>query len=69
MLQIDRLDISNWRLTKGIGVSQDSAEAARYFKLAADHGDSSDKVNYGERPLTGDGVPQDSAEAASYLLL
>ena len=49
---------------EGRGVPQDYAEAARWFRLAADQGDAEAEYNLGVTYDEGEGVPQDDAEAA-----
>ena len=47
----------------GRGVSQDDAEAARWYRLAANQGEALAQYNLGFAYATGRGVPQDDAEA------
>jgi TPR repeat protein len=55
------------RLRDGDGVPRDYANAARYFKMAADRGNVEGMINYGLCLENGQGVPeQDMAEAAKY---
>jgi TPR repeat protein len=53
----------------GDGVTQDAAEAVRWFRLAADQGDASAQHYLGVSYQNGDGAPQDSAEAARWIRL
>ena len=48
---------------KGKGVPQDHAEAARWFRKAAEQGHASAQYNLGIMHANGEGVPQDHAEA------
>ena len=48
----------------GLGVPQDAAEGARWFRLAAEQGDAIAQYNLGVQYGAGEGVPQDFAEAA-----
>lgn len=48
----------------GIGVTQDFAEAARWYHMAAERGDANAQHNLGVMYDNGDGVNQDYAEAA-----
>jgi TPR repeat protein len=48
---------------KGQGVTQDRAEAVRWYRLAADQGLSAAQYNLGQMYSRGEGVPQDRAEA------
>jgi hypothetical protein len=50
----------------GRGVPQDYAEAARWFRKAADQGNAEAQNNLGELSKDGRGVPQDYAEAARW---
>ena len=43
----------------GQGVPQDHSEAAKWYRLAADHGDASAQFNLGVMYANGQGVPQD----------
>ena len=52
---------------KGQGVTQDYAEAARWFRNAADQGIARAQYNLGARYTIGQGVAQDYAEAARWL--
>ena len=51
------------------GVPQDHAEAARWFRLAADQGDANGQGNLGSMCADGTGVPQDHAEAVRWYRL
>ncbi len=53
------------RYSFGIGVPQNYAEAARWFRLAADkgHADAQGKLGDMYRNGNGDGVPQDDVQA------
>jgi len=53
----------------GEGVGQDHAEAVRWYRLAADQGDSSAQNNLGYMYYRGEGVGQDHAEAARWYRL
>jgi TPR repeat protein len=53
----------------GAGVAQDSGEAARWYRLAAEHGLANAQYNLGVSYCLGAGVLQDSAEAARWLHL
>ena len=50
----------------GHGVAQDYAEAARWYRKAADQGDVAAQFNVGVMYERGQGVPQDYAEAARW---
>ena len=62
---------SSWGVAydTGQGVAQDSAEAARWFRLAADQGHAEAQFNLGVMYDEGKGVPQDDAEAARWYQL
>jgi TPR repeat protein len=51
------------------GVARDYAEAAKWFRLAAEQGLGKAQYNLGVMYLKGEGVAQDNAEAAKWLLL
>ena len=51
---------------QGNGVTQDVAEAVKWYRKAADRGDATGQVNVGLAYLNGRGVPQDDAEAARW---
>ena len=51
----------------GQGVSQDYAEAARWYRMAADQGDADAQVLFSLMCAEGWGVPQDDREAAKWL--
>jgi TPR repeat protein len=54
---------------KGEGVPQDYTEVAKWFRLAADQGNSEAQYSLGVMYHEGEGVPQNSTEAAkSYRL-
>ena len=53
----------------GQGVPQDDAEAARWYRLAADQGLALAQVNLGVRYENGRGVPQDHILAYMWLNL
>jgi len=53
----------------GLGVPQDSAEAVRWYRLAADQGHVSAPVHLGFIYANGQGVPQDDAEAVRWYRL
>ena len=48
------------------GVPQDHAEAAKWFRKAADQGDVDTQFNLGAMYVNGEGVPQDHAEAVKW---
>ncbi|MEW6560686.1 MAG: tetratricopeptide repeat protein, partial [Pseudomonadota bacterium] len=48
------------------GLSQDLAQAASWFRKAADQGDADAQYNLGVMYANGQGVPQDYAQAASW---
>jgi TPR repeat protein len=50
----------------GQGVSQDDAEAEKWFRMAAGHGDALAQHNLGVMYDTGRGVPQDQVEALKW---
>ena len=50
----------------GEGVSEDDAEAARWYRMAAEQGDAGAQYNLGVRYANGEGVPEDDAEAARW---
>lgn len=54
--------------TTGLGVGKDDAEAARWFRKAADGGDHLAEYRLGLCYLNGSGVPQDEREASFWLL-
>lgn len=45
----------------------DKKTAAKYYKMAADKGDSNSMYCYGDMLFTGDGIPANKKEAAKYL--
>jgi hypothetical protein len=47
----------------GQGVPQDHAEAAKWFRKAAEQGSASAQLNLGALYLTGEGVPKDHSES------
>jgi TPR repeat protein len=47
-------------------VPRDEAEAAKWFRLAAEHGDATAQFNLGVMYSEGQGVPQDHAKAAKF---
>jgi TPR repeat protein len=53
----------------GDGVPENDAEAARWFRLAADQGDALAQYNLGTMYYTGRGVPEDDAEAVRWYRL
>ena len=53
----------------GIGVPQDDAEAARWYRRAAGQGHAKAQGNLGQMYHTGRGVPQDYVEAARWTRL
>jgi TPR repeat protein len=54
---------------KGQGVAQDSAEAARLFRLAAAQGHAIAQFNLGSAFRNGRGVALDKAEAIQWFVL
>lgn len=48
----------------GVGVEQDYAKAAEWFKKAAEQGNAGAQFNLGRMYEVGDGVEQDSVKAA-----
>ncbi|MCP4827986.1 MAG: sel1 repeat family protein, partial [Proteobacteria bacterium] len=48
---------------KSLGVSEDYAEAVKWYRLAADQGYADAQCNLGVMYDNGQGVPQDYAEA------
>ncbi|MCH5319836.1 MAG: sel1 repeat family protein [Paramuribaculum sp.] len=50
----------------GLGMAQDYAEAARWFRKAAEQGDETGQCGLGRMYATGQGVAQDYAEAARW---
>ena len=53
-----------WKYAKGEGVPRDPAEAAKWFRKAADQGNVAAQINLGVSYAKGEGVPQDYTEAA-----
>ena len=53
----------------GRGVPQDTAEAAKWYRLAANQGDANAQYNLGATYENGRGVPQDYAEAVKWYRL
>ena len=53
----------------GQGVSQDYAEAIKWFRLAAVQGDADAQYSLGRRYYNGEGVAKDYAEAAKWFRL
>ena len=51
---------------QGKGVPEDDAEAAKWFRLAADQGDAMAQFNLGLMYSNGEGVEQDFAEAVKW---
>jgi TPR repeat protein len=51
----------------GRGVAKDRAQAAVWYRKAADQGDSSAELNLGALYANGEGVPRDYAQAVSWL--
>jgi hypothetical protein len=43
----------------GAGVPQDYAEAAKWYRMAADRGNAAGQQSFGSLYLNGQGVPQD----------
>ena len=58
-----------WRHERGLGVPQNLAEAAWWYRLAADTGDLLSAVWLGSMYSQGKGVPQDSDEAQHWFRL
>jgi TPR repeat protein len=56
-------------LRDGDGIERDLVQAARYFKLSADQGDSNGQSRYGACLHEGNGIAQDRVEAARYFKL
>ena len=54
------------KYAKGEGVKQDKAEAARWYREAAEQGLADAQLDLGVRYLRGEGVKQDKAEAAEW---
>ena len=54
---------------KGLGVSEDYAEAVKWYRLAADQGYADAQCNLGVMYDNGQGVPQDYAEAVKWYRL
>jgi uncharacterized protein len=54
------------RYNYGLGVMQDHAEGARWYRKAADQGYAISQNNLGLMYLNGEGVPQDHAEAVRW---
>lgn len=50
----------------GDGVQQNYAEAAKWYRKAAEQGDAEAQLNLGNAYFTGQGVKQDAAEAAKW---
>ena len=51
---------------RGEGVPQDYAEAARWYRKAAEQGQADAQFNLGVMYLKGEGVPQDPGEAGRW---
>jgi hypothetical protein len=51
---------------EGDGVEQDSAEAAKWFKLAAEQGLAGSQTTLAQMYETGNGVEQDAEEAKKW---
>ena len=65
-----RRAVQSWHLyTKGEGVSQNDAEAAQWYRLAADHGLAGAQFNLGMMYAEGQGVSQDYVQAHMWLNL
>ena len=62
----ERNSTSGFRYATGQGVPQDRAEAARWYRKAAEQGDADAQFNLGLMYHNGQGVPQDHAEAARW---
>ena len=50
----------------GHGAAQDYAEALKWYRKAADHGDAEARYNLGVIYERGDGVPQNCVEAVRW---
>ena len=50
----------------GRGVAEDHAEAAKWFRLAAEQGDAAAQYNLGVMYANGEGVPQSKYTAADF---
>ena len=50
----------------GLGVLQDYAEAAKWYRLGAEQGDSRSQNSLGTSYLTGEGVPEDYVESTKW---
>jgi hypothetical protein len=55
------------RLLLGKGIGKDSAEAAKWARLAAEHGNPRAQLLLARRYELGDGVPKDDVEAVNWL--
>ena len=58
-----------WMYNFGVGVPQDYAEAAHWYRMAARQGDSVAQIYLGELYYLGRGVPQDYTEALRWYQL
>ena len=56
-------------LSEGDGIEMNKKEAARYYKLAADKGDTESMNKYSEMLSKGNGIEKNLKEAARYLKL
>ena len=54
---------------KGLGVPQDTIEAVRLYRRAADQGDALAQNNLGTMYATGEGVPRDYVQAHAWFSL
>lgn len=54
-------------LHAGDGVAMNRKEAARFFKMAANKGDSNSMYNYGMMLRNGDGIAKNRKESDRYL--
>ena len=52
-----------YRPRTGRGVTQDDAEAVRWYRLAVEQGEANAQYNLGVMYSNGEGVPQDNVEA------
>ena len=57
------------RYAEGIGVARDDVEAMRWYRLAADHGNSAGQYTVGFMYSTGRSVPRDDVEGLRWMRL
>ena len=55
-----------YRYANGDGVAKDSAEAVKWFRMAAEQGNARAQSNLGAMYANGEGVPKDSTEAVKW---